>query len=299
LNILIVLFKFFLTMNKLKILHTEIVKIQSEVFEVGNTINDLVVIEQPLEIKIVSKNAWGTEEKSIAVTMRTPANDFELVIGFLFTEGVIQHISQVQSIRYCTGSRRKQEQENIVKVELKSGVKIDWERLQRNFYTTSSCGVCGKTAIDAVVQHGHFSLPIPEPQWNIGLIHGLSEQVRRYQTTYTYTGGLHASALFDVRGNLILLREDVGRHNALDKLIGAMLFDNQLPLQTHLLWLSGRIGFELVQKALMAGISTIVAVGAPSSLALELAQRVGMTLIGFARNQSFNVYHGIGRIITS
>ena len=284
-------------MNRLKILNTKIVKIQSDIWEAENAMSDLLVIEQPLEIKIVSENSWGIEEKSIAITMRTPANDFDLVLGFLFTEDIIQHISQVKNIHYCTDGGRGEAQENIVKVELSNDVKVDWQKLQRNFYTTSSCGVCGKTAIEAVAQCSRFTSPVPKAMWSIAMIHQLSRIVRDFQTTFSYTGGLHAAALFDIEGRLVLLREDVGRHNALDKLIGAMLLKKHLPLNEHLLWLSGRVSFELVQKALMAGISTMVAVGAPSSLALELAQSVDMTLIGFARNQSFNIYHGIERII--
>lgn len=283
-------------MNTPRIINKEIVKIQSNVLTEGEVIEDLVVVEQPLEIKIICKNDWESEEKSLAVTMRTPTHDFELVLGFLFTEGVIQHFSQVKHIRYCIDNSSTEVQENIVKVELQPNVAVDWGRLQHNFYTTSSCGVCGKTAIDAVYQTIVYPLPISTPLWDISIIHQMNQIVKSEQTIFAHTGGLHASALFDEAGNLALLREDVGRHNALDKLIGAMLCSSQVPLHTHLLWLSGRISFELVQKALMAGISTIVAVGAPSSLALELAQSTGMTLIGFARNGSMNVYVGKERL---
>lgn len=283
-------------MNTLRVISKEIVKIQSDAFSKGELTDDLVVIEQPLEIKIVLKNEWETVEKSIAVTMRTPAHDFELVLGFLFTEGVIEHFSQIKNIRYCTDSGRKEEQENIVKVELQPNMSIDWAKLQRNFYTTSSCGVCGKTAINAVHQHSHYPLPQATPTWQASFIHSLEGKIKSQQSVFAHTGGLHASALFDAEGNLTILREDVGRHNALDKVIGAMLAQNRLPLHTHLLWVSGRVSFELVQKATMAGIPTIVAVGAPSSLAIELAQSADMTLIGFARNQKFNVYTGMARI---
>lgn len=258
--------------------------------------DDLLVIEQPLEIRLVYQHNTEIVEKSLAVTMRTPAHDFELVLGFLFTEGIIRDFSQVKNMKYCTDSGRQMEAENIVKVELTQNLMLDWARLQRNFYTTSSCGVCGKTSIESVHQLTYYPLPLPAPDFELTMIDTLSAKVRNQQAVFAHTGGLHASALFDSAGNLLIVREDVGRHNALDKLIGAMLVKNEIPLHHHLLWVSGRVSFELVQKALMAGIVVVVSVGAPSSLAVEMVRSAGMTLIGFARNQGFNIYCGKERI---
>jgi FdhD protein len=284
-------------MNKGSLNHIKIFQVKGQTQHVINEIDDLLVIEEPLEIRIVIENDYSIEEKSIAVTMRTPTHDFELVLGFLFTEGMIQHFSQIKGIRYCMESNKRDESTNIVKVTLNPSVDIDWERLQRNFYTTSSCGICGKSSIASIRTMSCYTANSLEQSYTQDLIFSLNQKAKAHQINFKYTGGLHASALFDDKGNILIIREDVGRHNALDKVIGAMFAQNKLPLEDKLLWVSGRLSFELVQKAMMAGIHTIVAVGAPSSLAVDLAKEVGMTLIGFAKEEKFNIYCGKERIV--
>jgi FdhD protein len=257
---------------------------------------DLLAVEEPLELRIGYGSFGDRQQKNLTVTMRTPGHDFELAVGFLFTEGIINHFNQVESIKYCEDGGKQEQKENIVRVELNSDVQLDFEKLQRHFYTTSSCGVCGKTSIDAVRVHcASFSDSF---QVRSAIIHALPDKLRQSQQVFEHTGGLHASALFDEAGNLTLLREDVGRHNALDKLIGAMLFKKEVPLSNSIVFVSGRASFELVQKSAVAGISVLAAVGAPSSLAVELAKEVGMTLIGFVRDQRFNIYTGEHRVIS-
>lgn len=255
----------------------------------------MLAVEEPLEIRLGYGPANQREQKSLSVTMRTPGHDYELAAGFLFTEGIIQSFTQIESIKYCVDTGKQEEQDNIVRAELKPEVIIDFEKLQRHFYTSSSCGVCGKSSIDAVKQQCQLlqsDLKVSEK-----IIHSLPEKLRKAQLVFEHTGGLHASALFSAQGEMILLREDVGRHNALDKVIGAMLFKNELPLSNYMLLVSGRASFELVQKATMAGIPALAAVGAPSSLAVELAKESGMTLIGFLREHRFNIYTGEQRVL--
>lgn len=255
---------------------------------------DLLAIEEPLEIRIGFGSMHDRQQKSLSVTMRTPGHDFELACGFLFTEGIIQNFNQIESVKYCEDRGKQEQKENIVRVELKPEVKIDFEKLQRHFYTTSSCGVCGKTSIDAV----KVNCEAISDSFKISseMIHTFPDKQRKAQQVFEHTGGLHASALFDAGGNLILLREDVGRHNALDKIVGAMLFKNEIPLSNYILLVSGRASFELVQKAAVAGIPVLAAVGAPSSLAVQLAKDVNMTLLGFVRDQRFNIYSGSEKI---
>lgn len=254
--------------------------------------DDMLATEEPLEIRI-SYGAFSQRvQKSISVTMRTPGNDFELATGFLFTEGIIENWDNVISIKHCNGLH-----ENVVRVELKDDVKLDLSKLERNFYTTSSCGVCGKSSIEAV--RTVCRLPAAENgelQFSSEIIYSLPGILRSQQAIFENTGGLHACALFDTSGNLLLTREDVGRHNALDKLVGAALEQTLFPLDKHLLLLSGRASFELIQKAWMAGIKIVAAVGAPSSLAVQMAEESGMTLIGFLRGEVFNIYSGSQRI---
>jgi len=254
---------------------------------------DQLAIEEPLEIQLSYGNP--IQKKSISITMRTPGNDIDLAIGFLYTEGIINHPEQVKK-----ASRpkhwNKEAADNIILIELNEDVEIDIDRLERHFYTSSSCGVCGKSSIEAIkmVRKIHLN---PGPIFKTDLIHQLPEMLRQQQAIFDNTGGLHAAAIFDNTGNLSLLREDVGRHNAVDKLIGAAFQENLLPLQNHLLMLSGRVSFELVQKALMADIPILVAVGAPSSLAVELANEHGMTILGFVRDGNINIYTYPERII--
>ena len=249
---------------------------------------DLLAVEEPLEIRI--------GDKTVAITMRTPGHDFELAAGFLFTEGILQNSSQIRRIARHHSAKNARQASNSVTVELSPDVEIDFERLQRHFYTSSSCGVCGKASIDALHAQGCPMLASESPVVRSEIIHRIPDALRRQQDVFERTGGLHAAAVFDSRGNLILLREDVGRHNAVDKLIGAEMMRDHTPLSDKLLLVSGRVSFELVQKALMAGIPILAAVGAPSSLAVETAQRFQMTLLGFVRDARFNIYSGASRI---
>jgi FdhD protein len=251
-------------------------------------VQDLLAIEEPLEIRIGSK--------TISLTMRTPGHDFELAAGFLFTEGILQSFQQIHKIRRSETNGNPRQAGNSVTVELNPDVEVDFERLQRHFYTTSSCGVCGKASIEALETQGCPVLPRNSPLVDSAVIHRLPEALRREQAVFERTGGLHAAALFDSQGSLVLLREDVGRHNAVDKLIGSEMLNGHTPLFDKLLLVSGRASFELAQKALMAGIPILAAVGAPSSLAVETAQRFNMTLLGFVRDRRFNIYSGASRI---
>jgi FdhD protein len=284
-------------LNKLKssVKNIEVKRITNSDSEVRP---DLLAIEEPLEIRIGFGAVGERHQKSLSITMRTPGHDFELTLGFLFTEGIINSFNQVESIKYCEDVGRQEEKDNVVRVELKPEVKIDFQKLQRNFYTTSSCGVCGKSSIQAVQQQCNL-LPV---QWQItpDVIHALPDKLREAQSVFEFTGGLHATGLFHHHtGKLVLLREDVGRHNALDKVIGAQLFEDKVPLSDYVVLVSGRASFELVQKAALAGIPLLAAVGAPSSLAVQLAQDTGITLLGFVRDNRFNIYSHPERILDS
>jgi FdhD protein len=264
---------------------------------------DVLALEEPLEIRIVSGPREERYPTSLSVTMRTPGgpdseNDFELAAGFLWTEGILSAADQIERIRYSGFPSVEGGHRNIVSVELVAGVTVDMPRLERHVYTSSSCGVCGKTSLEAVRTRSCFSLPKADAGalWDPAAIHRLPETLREAQSVFDRTGGLHAAALFSPSGDLLTLREDVGRHNAVDKLIGAQLRAGSLPLTDRLLLVSGRASFELVQKAMMAGIPVLAAVGAPSSLAVDLARDCGMTLLGFVRNERFNIYTGPERI---
>lgn len=255
--------------------------------------DDMLAAEEPLEIRLGFMEAGQRKQKSISVTMRTPGNDFELATGFLFTEGIISCIDDIVSIKHCNGLH-----ENVVKIELKDAVEVEHGKLDRNFYTTSSCGVCGKSSIEAVKTVCRLKNSANDTiKFSSVLLHDLPTILRSRQDVFDFTGGLHACGLFDANGNLLLAREDVGRHNALDKLIGSILNQTLISFDSSLLLLSGRASFELIQKAYMAGIKLVAAVGAPSSLAVQMAKEFGITLIGFLRNNSFNIYSGAQRII--
>ena len=258
---------------------------------------DLLAVEEPLEIRLGFGPAADREQRSLAITMRTPGHDFELAAGFLLTESLVQTPDDIRQIQYCADVGRAEQRGNVVRVELAPHVAIDFERLARHFYTTSSCGVCGKTSIEAVQAAACLTLPPPRPLLTVEVLTQLPARLRTAQAVFEHTGGLHAAALFDAEGQLILLREDVGRHNALDKLIGAALYRGWLPLHQHVLLVSGRASFELVQKALTAGLPLLAAVGAPSSLAVQLAQDAGMTVVGFLRHDRANIYCGEARIV--
>jgi len=257
---------------------------------------DLLAIEEPLEIRLGFYSEGKRKNKSISITMRTPGQDFELAAGFLFSEGIINGFDCIENIRHLDSHGDRGRQSNVVHVELVPDVGIDFNRLERHFYTTSSCGVCGKTSIEALQLIGCPVLPDDSPIIKSATIHRLTEALLKAQTVFGQTGGLHAAALFDHGGKLMALREDVGRHNAVDKIIGAKLLEKRIPLLDQLLMVSGRASFEIVQKALIAGIPVLAAVGAPSSLAVELASNFNMTLLGFVRDNRFNIYSEAWRI---
>lgn len=252
---------------------------------------DEVSVEEPLEIRI-SYGLEGQEHiRNISVTMRTPGNDAELAAGFLFTEGIISSPDQIKEVNDLQAACSINSG-NVITVKLSDGFFPELMNADRNFYTTSSCGVCGKGSIESIKTVSPFQ-NIEKKQQTVSLetIYQLGEKLRVFQNNFSATGGIHASGLFDNEGNLLGLREDVGRHNTLDKLIGNALLAGQLPLQDRILVLSGRASFELIQKAAMAGISVVAAIGAPSSLAVDLAKEFDMTLLGFLRDNRFNIYH--------
>jgi len=251
---------------------------------------DKVAVEEPLEIQLAYSSSTGRMQKSIAVTMRTPGHDEELAAGFLFTEGVIKNNEAI------AGIKRSHTDENQVLVELKENVQPVLFNAARNFYSTSSCGICGKASIEAIRIVSQYADVKDHISINSSLLYSLQDTVKKQQQVFEETGGIHASALFAADGNFIMLREDVGRHNALDKIIGAALMNDQLPLNNCLLFLSGRASFELLQKAAVAGIKIVAAVGAPSSLAVEMAKEQNITLVGFLKSYRFNIYSGKERI---
>ena len=258
---------------------------------------DSLAIEEPLEITLQYGPFADKKVQNVSVTMRTPGHDAELATGFLFTEGIIKNYEETAAADYCFIACAENK-ENVIQISLKDGIVPNLQNTERNFYTTSSCGVCGKGSINAIRVVGVFN---PNAENNLAItadtLYSLPAILQKHQAVFADTGGLHASALFNAEGELLLLREDVGRHNALDKIIGAALKNNWLPLQNHILLLSGRASFELVQKAVMAGITIIAAVGAPSSLAVELAEEFDVTLAGFLRGQRFNIYTAAHRIL--
>ena len=253
-------------------------------------LDDHLAIEEPLEILLQYFLEGKYKIKNISVTMRTPGSDNELAVGFLFTEGIIQSRNQLQEVRESDSNG------NRVQIILDKSATPLLRNSERNFYTTSSCGVCGKESIEAIKTISVYPDCLDEISLNTKLFYTLQDQLKKQQVIFESTGGLHASALFDLDGNFEMLREDVGRHNALDKLIGAALLNDQLPLSSKILLLSGRVSFELVQKAMMAGIKVIAGVGAPSSLAVQLAIERGITLIGFLSIDRFNIYSAKERI---
>jgi FdhD protein len=248
--------------------------------------SDRLATEEPMEIRIEEP---GAEQRSVAVTMRTPGHDFELAVGFLLTEGLIFGRDDVRSVRYCAVPREEQHY-NVVSVAVARALEFE----QRSFYATSSCGVCGKASLDAIdVQCAPIADgPVVAP----AVVTALPEALRGAQAVFERTGGLHAAGLFDPQGTLIASREDVGRHNAVDKLVGAQLLEGRLPLSESILMVSGRASFEIIQKAATAGIPIVCAVSAPSSLAVDAARRFGLTLVGFLRGERFNIYTRAERI---
>src|ERR687889_1846338 len=251
---------------------------------------DVLATEEPMEIRLVS----GGSRQTVAVTMRTPGADFELATGFLYGEGIVSSPEDIRKISYCVDVDAEQ-QYNIVNVELRGGHSYDPRPLERHFYTTSACGVCGKASLEQLELRG-CPVILPGPEVAPEIIYALPEKLREAQGLFDATGGLHAAALLDAEGELVALREDVGRHNATDKLIGWALLEGRLPLRDHIVMVSGRSSFEILQKSLAAGVPVVCAISAPSSLAVDVARRFDMTLVGFLRGGKFNVYAGADRI---
>ncbi len=252
--------------------------------------SDILAVEEPLEIRVGLEEGGRHVRQSVSITMRTPGHDDELAVGFLFTEGILTDHEQVVGVRPCGSG-------NAVRVDLRHGFAVDLSRLERHFYASSSCGVCGKASLEAVrVACGEPPIA-GRPAVEAAVIRRLPGLLRSSQSAFDRTGGLHASGLFDAAGHLLALREDVGRHNALDKLIGAEFLAGRTPLRDTVLLVSGRASFELVQKAAVAGIPILAAVGAPSSLAVELARERGISLLGFVSADRFNVYTDDGRVV--
>ncbi len=254
--------------------------------------HDWVATEEPLEIRVLHQGTSGLETNSVSITMRTPGNDFELAAGFLYSEGILQQSKDLDTMAYCIDEEQLY---NIVNVQLRPGVRFDPEKLQRHFYTTSSCGVCGKASLEALEVDGCRMLP-DGVEVSIDMLSQLPEKLRETQSLFEKTGGLHGAGIFNSSGELKYLREDVGRHNAVDKVVGHALMKNKLPLNESILMLSGRVSFELMQKALRAQIPIVVAVGAPSSLAIEIANDFNMALLGFVSESRLNIYSGSKRI---
>lgn len=254
---------------------------------------DYLATEEPMEIRVMA----GGVHKTVAVTMRTPGSDFELAAGFLYAEGVVAEHEVIRRIAYCVDPTVDAEQRyNIVTVDLRSAELPDLATLERHFYTTSACGVCGKASLNALENRGCAPLP-PGPTVDASLIYTLPERLSERQSLFKSTGGLHAAALFHQNGELLCVREDVGRHNAVDKVVGWALLNGNLPLHDCLLLVSGRASYEILQKSTVAGIPIVCAVSAPSHLAVSVAQQFNATLVAFLREERFNIYAGEERIV--
>lgn len=252
------------------------------------SVDDRVAVEEPLEIRLGYEVDGERHTSSVSITMRTPGDDEDLATGFLVSESIVRSPTDVAIVKPCQG-------DNTIRVELEAGVEVDLERLQRNFYTTSSCGVCGKASLEALGAVGVEPL-LTGTCFPRDVLLQLPAKLRAAQATFEETGGLHAAAAFDAYGELLIVREDVGRHNAVDKVIGALYADGRLPASELGLMVSGRASFELMQKTLLAGMPILAAISAPSSLAVELAREFNVTLVGFLRGDTFNIYAGEERI---
>jgi FdhD protein len=254
---------------------------------------DALATEEPLEVRLVA----GGARYPVAVTMRTPGADFELAVGFLYSEGILTEPGQLRRVSYCVEPDVGEEQRyNIVNVELSGGVPVDLSPLERHFSVTSACGVCGKATLDGLRLRGCRTVPAGPPL-SPTVLKSLPAKLREAQRLFEATGGLHAAGLFTRSGALVAVREDVGRHNALDKLVGWAFLQGRLPLADHVLLVSGRSSFELVQKCLGTGAAALCSVSAPSSLAVQLATEFGLTLVGFLREERFKVYSGHERVL--
>ena len=272
----------------------KVLKYESKVL---NEFDDQISIEEPLEIILKYKDKKTWVEKTISITMRTPGYDEDLVRGFLFNERVVEQIDHIDNIELVGDPVGQYKLKNKAVATINNSENIDIDKIKRNFLTNSSCGVCGKTSLDSLEIIKKDKILRSVPKINHEIIMKSPLMLRQNQSEFAKTGGIHASGLFDKKGNVIALREDVGRHNALDKLIGLVLKENLLDNNSQFLTCSGRLNFDLVQKALMANIGVLVGVGAPTSLAVDLAKKFNMTLVGFVKDKSFNIYSNNERII--
>ena len=258
-------------------------------------VEDALAAEEPLEIRILERIDGDERAHAVTVTMRTPGHDRELAAGFLFSEAVLRNREEIASIE-PGAPRAVEESGNVIEVRLRKGLTLDLSRAVRSFYTTSSCGVCGKTSLDALWARTPPPIPGGAPRVSATTLAAMPETLRRAQAGFERTGGLHAAAVFREDGRMLLVREDVGRHNAVDKVVGERFLAGALPLGDCALLVSGRASFEILQKAVMAGIPFVAAVGAPSSLAVDVAREFGVTLVGFLHGDAFNVYAGVERV---
>ena len=272
----------------------KVLKFESKVL---NEFDDQISIEEPLEIILKYKDKKTWVEKTISITMRTPGHDEDLVRGFLFNERVVEQINHIDNIELVGDPVGQYKLKNKAVATINNSENIDIDKIKRNFLTNSSCGVCGKTSLDSLEIIKKDKILRSVPKINHEIIMKSPLMLRQNQSEFAKTGGIHASGLFDKKGNVIAIREDVGRHNALDKLIGLVLRENLLDNNSQFLTCSGRLNFDLVQKALMANIGVLVGVGAPTSLAVDLAKKFNMTLVGFVKDKSFNIYSNNERII--
>lgn len=257
---------------------------------------DCVAVEEPLEIRLGFSTPDGRATRSISITMRTPGHDDELAAGFLFSESIIHSSNDIASIDACGPPSPDTGTSNVIRVELRPNVEVDLGRLQRHFYTSSSCGVCGKASLEALKVVGQKAVATDTLEFSESVLIAMPDKLRAAQQTFEKTGGLHAAAAFDTGGNLIATMEDIGRHNAVDKVIGRLLLDGRLPASKLGMMVSGRASFELMQKTLVAGMPLLAAVSAPSSLAVQMAREFNMTLVGFLRGDTFNIYAGNERL---
>ena len=262
----------------------------------SKTVEDQVAVEEPLEIRLGYATSQGHTATSLSITMRTPGADAELALGFLFSESIISSAHDITSVEHCGEPAPDTGNHNIIRVDLAAGINVDLDRLQRHFYTTSSCGVCGKSSLDALHVTGARPIPSGSGRFGRDILVAMPDTLREHQQTFEQTGGLHAAAAFNSQGEILVVHEDVGRHNAVDKVVGALLRQGQLPASELGLIVSGRASFELMQKTLVAGFPLLAAVSAPSSLAVQLAKEFNVSLVGFLRGNTFNIYSAGDRI---
>jgi FdhD protein len=262
-----------------------------------STINDLISIEEPLEMIVRYKKNKEWVAESISITMRTPKNDEDLIVGLLYCEGIINKKSEIEKIDFLGDKVGKLKIQNKIQITLNNSENLDIKHLRRNFLTNSSCGVCGKTSMDSLEIICKTKINKDNPKIKSSLVTEVPSLLRQSQSEFSKTGGIHASALFDSKGKPLVIREDVGRHNALDKVIGHSFKNSIFDAKNQFIACSGRLSFELVQKSLMANIGLLMGVGAPTSLAIDLAKQSDMTLIGFVKSDSFNIYCGENRIL--